>query len=121
MAETTPNAKGPAKVQLSPEQMANLGLTSTPEATAPEEPTLIPADQVKPEDISTLSIEYRNGQPVIVVRGGQYIPTRLPVVDESEFSIIHDEIHAYIGGQMGDPAVAGFDPIFFLHHANVDR
>jgi tyrosinase len=22
---------------------------------------------------------------------------------------------------MGDPAVAGFDPIFFLHHANVDR
>ncbi|KAI9443337.1 photo-regulated tyrosinase [Lactarius indigo] len=34
---------------------------------------------------------------------------------------IHDEIHGYIGGQMGDPAVAGFDPIFFLHHANVDR
>jgi len=33
---------------------------------------------------------------------------------------IHDEIHGYIGGQMGDPAVAGFDPIF-LHHANVDR
>jgi tyrosinase len=22
---------------------------------------------------------------------------------------------------MADPAVAGFDPIFFLHHANVDR
>ena len=22
---------------------------------------------------------------------------------------------------MGDPAVAAFDPIFFLHHANVDR
>lgn len=34
---------------------------------------------------------------------------------------IHDEIHAYIGGQMGDPSVAGFDPVFFLHHANVDR
>jgi tyrosinase len=34
---------------------------------------------------------------------------------------IHDEIHGYIGGQMGDPSVAGFDPIFFLHHANVDR
>jgi len=25
------------------------------------------------------------------------------------------------GGQMGDPAVAGHDPIFFMHHANVDR
>ncbi|KAI0064090.1 tyrosinase [Artomyces pyxidatus] len=34
---------------------------------------------------------------------------------------IHDEIHGTIGGQMGDPSVAGFDPIFFLHHANVDR
>ncbi|PBL03308.1 tyrosinase [Armillaria gallica] len=36
---------------------------------------------------------------------------------------IHDGIHDNIGadGHMGDPAVAGFDPIFFLHHANVDR
>jgi tyrosinase len=36
---------------------------------------------------------------------------------------IHDKIHVLVGGagQMGDPAVAGFDPIFFLHHANVDR
>ncbi|KIJ93713.1 hypothetical protein K443DRAFT_111646 [Laccaria amethystina LaAM-08-1] len=36
---------------------------------------------------------------------------------------IHDGIHVYVGGngQMGDPAVAGFDPIFFLHHTNVDR
>jgi len=34
---------------------------------------------------------------------------------------IHDEIHGIIGGQMGNPAVAGFDPIFFLHHCNVDR
>ncbi|KIP02309.1 hypothetical protein PHLGIDRAFT_130799 [Phlebiopsis gigantea 11061_1 CR5-6] len=36
---------------------------------------------------------------------------------------IHDNMHVYIGGsgQMGDPAVAGFDPIFFIHHANVDR
>ncbi|KAI0043594.1 tyrosinase [Auriscalpium vulgare] len=34
---------------------------------------------------------------------------------------IHDEVHGVIGGHMGDPAVAGFDPIFFLHHTNVDR
>jgi tyrosinase len=34
---------------------------------------------------------------------------------------IHDTIHGYVGGQMGDPNVAAFDPIFFLHHANVDR
>ncbi|MEV8325088.1 hypothetical protein [Kitasatospora sp. NPDC056731] len=83
MSETTPNAKGPAKVQLSPEQMANLGLTSTPETVAPKEPTLIPASEVKPEDAATLSIEYRDGRPVIVVSDGKYVPSELPIVNSS--------------------------------------
>ncbi|MFD9594914.1 hypothetical protein ACFWA9_19470 [Kitasatospora sp. NPDC059973] len=85
MPETTPqgNFFGPAKVQMSPEQMANLGRIPGPEATAPAEPTLVPADQVKPEDIAALSIEYRGSQPVIVARGGKYIPAGLPVEDES--------------------------------------
>lgn len=36
---------------------------------------------------------------------------------------IHDGIHVDVGGagQMSDPSVAAFDPIFFLHHTNVDR
>ncbi|KAK0480190.1 photo-regulated tyrosinase [Armillaria novae-zelandiae] len=36
---------------------------------------------------------------------------------------IHDDIHDDIGagGHMSNVAMAGFDPIFFLHHANVDR
>ncbi|KAJ7495027.1 tyrosinase [Mycena latifolia] len=36
---------------------------------------------------------------------------------------IHDGIHVDVGGngQMSDPSVAAFDPIFFLHHGNVDR
>ncbi|KAL1950435.1 hypothetical protein VTO73DRAFT_5559 [Trametes versicolor] len=36
---------------------------------------------------------------------------------------IHDAIHNCVGGpgHMGDPAYAGFDPIFMLHHAQVDR
>ncbi|MFE4337427.1 hypothetical protein ACFRQM_51615 [Streptomyces sp. NPDC056831] len=67
MSETTPNAKGPAPVKL------------TPEAT---EPVLIPADRVKPEDIGTLSIEYRDGQPVITVSSGTAIPPKVTVVDE---------------------------------------
>lgn len=36
MSETEPNAKGPAKVQMSPEQMAHLGSSPSPEATPPE-------------------------------------------------------------------------------------
>ncbi|KAF9560844.1 tyrosinase [Agrocybe pediades] len=36
---------------------------------------------------------------------------------------VHDGIHVSVGGNghMSDPAVAAFDPIFFLHHCNVDR
>ena len=37
---------------------------------------------------------------------------------------IHDDVHVQVGGQGGwmfDPPVAGFDPIFWLHHAMVDR
>ncbi|KAK6527660.1 hypothetical protein TWF694_004640 [Orbilia ellipsospora] len=36
---------------------------------------------------------------------------------------IHNTIHNYTGGvgQMGDVPVAAFDPIFWFHHANIDR
>jgi hypothetical protein len=33
----------------------------------------------------------------------------------------HNDVHVAIGGLMGDPATAGLDPIFWLHHANIDR
>ncbi|RMZ86852.1 hypothetical protein DV736_g5924, partial [Chaetothyriales sp. CBS 134916] len=36
---------------------------------------------------------------------------------------VHNNIHNSVGGygHMADPTMAGFDPIFWLHHANVDR
>jgi tyrosinase len=41
----------------------------------------------------------------------------------------HDLVHVYVGGQvsdtnyglMADPGTAALDPIFYLHHANIDR
>jgi tyrosinase len=33
----------------------------------------------------------------------------------------HNFIHDDIGGLMGDPDTAALDPIFWLHHANIDR
>ena len=33
----------------------------------------------------------------------------------------HNDVHVLIGGLMGNPDTAGQDPIFWLHHANVDR
>ncbi|MFE4335436.1 hypothetical protein ACFRQM_40330 [Streptomyces sp. NPDC056831] len=68
MPETTPNGKGPAPIKL---------------PTEATEPALILADQLKPEDIGTLTIEYRDGQPVIVLSGGKYIPAGLTLVDGS--------------------------------------
>ncbi|KAK0377149.1 hypothetical protein CLIM01_05497 [Colletotrichum limetticola] len=34
---------------------------------------------------------------------------------------VHNAVHGYIGGYMGDVDIAAFDPIFWLHHANIDR
>jgi len=33
----------------------------------------------------------------------------------------HDAVHVLISGNMGDPSSAALDPIFWLHHANIDR
>jgi tyrosinase len=37
---------------------------------------------------------------------------------------VHDSLHISVsgrGGHMGHPDIAAFDPLFFLHHCNVDR
>lgn len=36
-------------------------------------------------------------------------------------SLPHNVIHNNIGGAMADPNTAALDPIFWLHHANIDR
>jgi tyrosinase len=36
-------------------------------------------------------------------------------------SLAHDNVHDEVGGNMGDPETAARDPIFWLHHANIDR
>jgi hypothetical protein len=33
----------------------------------------------------------------------------------------HNVVHSQLGGLMGDPHTAAQDPIFWLHHANIDR
>jgi tyrosinase len=34
---------------------------------------------------------------------------------------IHDSIHVWVGGSMGVVSTAPADPIFWMHHANIDR
>ena len=33
----------------------------------------------------------------------------------------HNSIHNFVGGMMNDPNQAAFDPVFWVHHANIDR
>lgn len=34
---------------------------------------------------------------------------------------VHDTVHVWVGGTMGQVDFAAYDPLFFAHHANVDR
>ena len=37
------------------------------------------------------------------------------------FQQMHNGMHGWIGGHMGNPTASPFDPIFYLHHCNIDR
>ena len=34
---------------------------------------------------------------------------------------IHDNVHGWVGGDMGVVGIAAFDPVFWSHHAMIDR
>ena len=39
----------------------------------------------------------------------------------SDLNSVHGSVHVRVSGDMGSVPTAGFDPIFYFHHANVDR
>ena len=60
------------------------------------------------------------------------VPATLALTDFGNFALngsgttwplegIHDVIHMWVGGTMGVIATAPADPIFWMHHANIDR
>jgi len=54
--------------------------------------------------------------------GGQILsPTHLTGPHGAFEHQPHDVVHSSLGGLMGDPNTAAQDPIFWLHHANIDR
>src|SRR3954447_2702457 len=34
---------------------------------------------------------------------------------------LHDQVHGWVGGDMGSIATSAFDPVFWAHHAMIDR
>lgn len=55
--------------------------------------------------------------------GGGEIPSPEHFSDEGGMleSLPHNAVHDDVGGLMADPDTAAQDPIFWLHHANIDR
>jgi tyrosinase len=55
----------------------------------------------------------------------QTVEDVLELTDFRDFSNqvqdIHDGIHGWVGGDMGSIATSAFDPIFWAHHAMIDR
>ncbi len=39
----------------------------------------------------------------------------------SSINGVHGSVHVWVGGLMSDPATAAADPIFWMHHCNLDR
>ncbi|MBA2557898.1 MAG: tyrosinase family protein [Chloroflexi bacterium] len=62
-------------------------------------------------------------------------PARLPTPEEvddlleltdfrdfsNRLQDVHDRIHGWVGGDMGSIATSAFDPVFWAHHAMIDR
>ena len=40
---------------------------------------------------------------------------------QNQMNGVHGSVHGRVGGDMGSVPSAAYDPIFYLHHANVDR
>lgn len=40
---------------------------------------------------------------------------------QSQMNGVHGGVHGRVGGDMGSVPTASYDPLFFMHHANVDR
>jgi len=53
------------------------------------------------------------------------VPTIMGYNNWSQFSSsingVHGSVHVWVGGLMADPATSPADPIFWMHHCNLDR
>jgi tyrosinase len=40
---------------------------------------------------------------------------------QAQLESLHDGVHVWVGGTMGDISVAAYDPVFWAHHTMIDR
>lgn len=73
----------------------------------------------------TISVTRAPGSPSWLASIASNVPGTLGVADYTSFATqledIHDMVHVWVGGTMSDIPTAPADPLFWMHHANVDR
>jgi tyrosinase len=77
-----------------------------------------PADQFPPETVRKVGAAPVQGPPYDL----SYVMAASSYTDfEERLWGIHDTLHVWVGGTMGDPSWAAYDPLFWAHHCMVDR
>lgn len=99
--------------------------TRTVDGTVRPNPLFSPDRSPDPLPEQDVDIVFALGQPRYVVEMERGFGGVLPDQYDGAVELLpHNFLHGDIGGAFGDmrsPATAGRDPIFWLHHANIDR
>ncbi len=113
--------------------------TTVPTAAAPNPLYFTPRDMTGSDEIDAFTANYMDAldaleftsdikDDLFISRGfgGGALPT--PAHGQSAVfyggtleNSVHDGVHAAVGGAMANVELSAWDPIFWLHHANIDR
>jgi tyrosinase len=93
--------------------------------------TGIPGNQFNQQNIPAVERTSRTPGPVGGGHGSSGLPgadqvkTVLALKDFEDFTTqledLHNQVHIWVGGTMSEIPVAAFDPLFWAHHAMIDR
>jgi tyrosinase len=88
--------------------------------------TGIPNGQFKPTGVPRKARTYRRPKPASNLPSAGQVQQLLKLDDFQDFSSqlenqFHGPVHMWVGGTMGMIPLAAFDPVFWAHHAMVDR
>jgi tyrosinase len=85
----------------------------------------IPADQFTEENVPQVAMTYRQPDQGSTLPGPDDVAGVLALDDFSDFTgqleQLHNQVHIWVGGTMGLIPLAAYDPIFWAHHAMIDR
>lgn len=83
---------------------------------------VLPTVHTPTRTINVIRAPHADGALATIAAG---VSTALAKTSYDQFSApingIHGSVHIWVGGTMSDAAVSPADPVFWLHHANLDR